>query len=248
MDDSRFDFDEVFDEDYLHFYEALLTPERTKAAVDLIWKVMALEPGMRVLDLACGHGRIANRLAARGLKVTGLDASPRFLDLAREDAKERGVEVAYVRGDMRAMPEDWTGRFDRVVNWFTAFGYFSDQENRTVLKEAARVLRARGTLLIEMANQPFLFRHFQPESVVERDGDWMIDRRSYNPVTGRIEETRTIIRGGRSRTLHFFVRLLSIPELRDWLLDAGFSRVDALGEGGGVLTSESRRALTLATR
>jgi SAM-dependent methyltransferase len=79
---------------------------------------------MEVLDLACGHGRIANRLAARGARVTGLDATPLFLDLARRDANARGVDVDYLEGDMRTLP--WTGRFDRVVNWFTAFGYFDD--------------------------------------------------------------------------------------------------------------------------
>ena len=51
---------------------------------------------MEVLDLACGHGRIANRLAQRGAQVTGLDATPLFLEQARRDAAERGVEVDYV--------------------------------------------------------------------------------------------------------------------------------------------------------
>jgi cyclopropane fatty-acyl-phospholipid synthase-like methyltransferase len=32
---------------------------------ELIWRLLELEPGMEVLDLACGHGRIANVLAAR---------------------------------------------------------------------------------------------------------------------------------------------------------------------------------------
>ena len=77
-----------------------------------------------MLDLACGLGRIANRLAARGARVTGLDASPLFLDRARQDAAALGVAVDYVAGDMRALP--WAGRFDRLVCWFTSFGYFDD--------------------------------------------------------------------------------------------------------------------------
>jgi ubiquinone/menaquinone biosynthesis C-methylase UbiE len=88
---------------------------------------------------ACGHGRIGNRLAERGCHVTGLDATAMFLERTRRDAQARGVTVEYVHGDMRHLP--WTGRFDRIVNWFTAFGYFDDQENRQVLAEAARTLR-----------------------------------------------------------------------------------------------------------
>ncbi len=107
------DREATFDDDYLYFYEELLTPERTAAEVELIWKLLDLVPGLELLDLACGHGRIANPLAERGVLVTGLDATPLFLELARADAAERGVDVEYVEGDMRSIP--WSGRFDRVL-------------------------------------------------------------------------------------------------------------------------------------
>jgi 2-polyprenyl-3-methyl-5-hydroxy-6-metoxy-1,4-benzoquinol methylase len=110
---SEFPREDAFDEDYLYFYEELLTPERTAAEVELVWKLLELEPGLALLDLACGHGRIANPLAERGVHVTGLDATPLFLDLARKDAAERGVDVEYVEGDMREVP--WVERFDRVL-------------------------------------------------------------------------------------------------------------------------------------
>ncbi|HYT26287.1 MAG TPA: class I SAM-dependent methyltransferase, partial [Actinomycetota bacterium] len=52
------------------------------------WHVahVGVRPGMDVLDVACGHGRIANRLAEHGCPMTGLDATPAFLDRARRDA------------------------------------------------------------------------------------------------------------------------------------------------------------------
>src|SRR5688500_10257844 len=121
---SEFPRDEAFDEDYLYFYEELLTPERTAAEVERVWKLLELEPGLELLDLACGHGRIANPLAERGVRVTGFDATPYFLELARKDAVERGVEVEDIEGDMRSLP--WSERFDRILCWFTSFGYFSD--------------------------------------------------------------------------------------------------------------------------
>jgi 2-polyprenyl-3-methyl-5-hydroxy-6-metoxy-1,4-benzoquinol methylase len=46
---------------------------------------------MEVLDLACGHGRIANRLAERGARVIGLDATSIFLNRPRHgDGRRRG--------------------------------------------------------------------------------------------------------------------------------------------------------------
>jgi SAM-dependent methyltransferase len=175
-----FDFDEVFDADYLFFYEPLLA-DVTEADVDAIWRLLKLEPDMAVLDLACGHGRIANRLAERGARVTALDATALFLDRARRDAASRGVDVNYVEGDMRVLP--WTDeRFDRVVSWFTSFGYFDDTDNRRVLQEVHRVLRPDGRLLIENNNLVELLPRWQPALVTERNGHFAIDRSCFKPA------------------------------------------------------------------
>src|SRR5688572_30699278 len=72
----------LFDEDYLHFYETILTPERSDEETEVALGLGGLQPGMAVLDAPCGHGRIANRLAGHGIRVTGLDASGLFLDVA----------------------------------------------------------------------------------------------------------------------------------------------------------------------
>ena len=46
-------------------------------------ELLALEPGHRVLDIACGGGRLARRMAALGARVTAIDQAPDFIDLAR---------------------------------------------------------------------------------------------------------------------------------------------------------------------
>jgi 2-polyprenyl-3-methyl-5-hydroxy-6-metoxy-1,4-benzoquinol methylase len=117
-----FDAAEMYDEDYLYFFAG--PGDRTEfaahgpvvpgadssgaAAAELAWRLLDLRPGMSVLDLACGHGDLANRLAARGCRVTGLDSSAVFLDRARADAAASGVSAEYLAGDMRQIP--WTGR------------------------------------------------------------------------------------------------------------------------------------------
>jgi SAM-dependent methyltransferase len=238
--------EEVFDEDYLYFYETFLTDELSDRQAELLWTLLELEPGMDVLDLACGHGRIANRLAARGARVVGLDATPLFLERARADADARGVRVEYVEGDMRDVP--WEGRFDRVISWFTSFGYFDDDENRRVLWEAHRALRPGGSLAIENNNLPELLRRWQPATVVERDGDFAIDRSTFDPTTGRAVTERVIVRGGRSRRFEFQVRMFVAIELRDWLLETGFESVEFYDGEGKPLTADGRRMITVARR
>jgi SAM-dependent methyltransferase len=139
--------EELFDEDYLRFFGPRLD-ETADAGAALVWDLAGLAGGSDVLDLACGHGRIANRLATRGARVTGLDAVPLFLDRARADAAARGVAVDYVHGDMRDLP--WTGRFDAVVSWYTAYGYFDDDQNRAVLDGVHRALRPGGRFVVEL--------------------------------------------------------------------------------------------------
>jgi SAM-dependent methyltransferase len=237
---------EVFGDDYLHFYEGFLTDELSDAQVERIWNLFGLEAGMDVLDVPCGHGRIANRLAARGARVTGLDTDSLFLERARADATTRGVEVEYVEGDMRSLP--WEERFDVVLNWFTSFGYFDDEGNRAWLREARRTLRPAGRLVIELHNRDAFARNWLPVTMSERDGDLLVDRHRFDLLAGRTVTERFTVRDGRVRTSEFSVRFFTFTELRDWLLEAGFSAVDVSGHEGESLTMEVRRMVVVATR
>ena len=224
---SEFDFAGVFDEDYLYFYETFLD-ERTPEEVGRIIDLFELEPGAEILDCPCGHGRIANPLAERGYRVTGLDSTELFLDRAREDASARGVEVEYVHGDMRELP--WRDRFDGLLNWFTSFGYFSDEENKAVLRQFQDALKPGGRLVLETQNVTRIMLDAQPVHVVgERDGDVMIDRWEVDPETARFHTERLVMRDGRARKAHFSVRWFTVPELRAWVEEAGFENVRTPG-------------------
>jgi SAM-dependent methyltransferase len=230
---SEFEFEGVFDEDYLYFYETFLA-ERTPEEVERIVELFELEPGAEILDCPCGHGRIANPLAERGFRVTGLDSTELFLERARKDATARGVEVEYVHGDMRELP--WKDRFDGLLNWFTSFGYFSDEENQRVLRQFHDVLKPGGRLVLETQNVTRIMLNPRPIHVIgERDGDVMIDRWEVDPESARFRTERLVVRDGRARKAHFTVRWFTVPELRQSLEEAGFENVHTPG-----LTPDSR--------
>jgi SAM-dependent methyltransferase len=237
---------EVFGQDYLYFYESFLTDELSDGQAELIWSLLGLEAGDEVLDVPCGHGRIANRLAGRGARVTGVDADAFFLEHARRDAAERGAEVAYVQADMRDLP--WEGRFDAVVNWFTSFGYFDDDGNRAWLETVRRTLRPGGRLAIDVHNRDVFMRNRVPAAIVEREGDLVVDRHGFDVETGRESTERWMIRGGRVRKTEYSVRFYTYTELRSLLRDAGFSEVTGIGHDRAPLTLETRRMIVIATR
>jgi SAM-dependent methyltransferase len=238
--EDLFDAGAMYDDDYLHFYAGSGRP----AVADLPWRLLDIEPGMRVLDLCCGDGELANALAARGCHVTGLDSSRVFLERARETGA--GLDVEYVHGDMRDLP--WTGRFDRIVNWSTAFGYFDDATDRAVLGGIARALVPGGRLAMDLDNLTRFLATYTPSRVTEvRGEDMLVDRYRLDALTGRFEAQRTVVRDGRARRIAFVKRLFAFPELRDWLLAAGFSTVDGYGEDGTPLTSAHSRMVVVAS-
>ena len=237
---------EVFGEDYLYFYEEWLDDDLSNAQADLIWETLQLRPGDEVLDVPCGHGRIANRLAQRGARVTGVDADAFFVEHARGDAAARGVNVEYVHGDMRELP--WDGRFDAAVNWFTSFGYFDDEGNRAWLETVRRTLRPGGRLAIDVHSRDVFMRNRVPASVSEREGDLVVDSHSFDVETGREKTERWMIRRGQVRKTSYSVRFFTYTELRDLPLGVGFSSVEGVGHDRKPLTLESRRMIVIATR
>ena len=250
----------MYDEDYLYFFAAPpglsefavhgpVLPGADlpgEAAAELAWRLLDLRAGMSVLDLACGHGELASRLAARGWRVTGLDSSAVFLDRARAGAAAAGVSVEYMAGDMRQLPR--TSRFDRVISWSTAYGYFDDTTNRAVLDGIIRVLRPGGRLAMDLDNLTAFLASWCPSRVVaaRENGDMLVDRYHLDALTGRFEAERTVIRSGRTRSVNFVKRLFGFPELRDWLLAAGFTTVAGYGEDERPLTAGHRRMVIVA--
>lgn len=103
---------------------------------------VGVEPGMRVLDVACGTGNAAIPAARTGGAVTGLDLVPELLEGGRASASAAGVEIEWVEGDAEALPfED--AAFDRV---FSTFGHMFAPRHRQTADEMARVCRSGGAI------------------------------------------------------------------------------------------------------
>ncbi|WP_292102111.1 class I SAM-dependent methyltransferase [Mesorhizobium sp.] len=234
-----------FSEDYLHFSDVVNPPEKSDREVGAIWELLSLTQGSSVLELGCGYGRIANRLAEKGARVTGLDISPILLKKAKADAAERRLNVEYVRGDMRSLP--WRDRFDAVYLWYTTFGYFDEAGNERVIGEAAASLRKGGRLLIDLLNRFSLLREKSPTyEIVQRNNDLRIDIMNNDALTDRRNCERIVVRNGRIRRTRLSFRQYGFSECVRILRGAGFAAVDAYGQEGGPFTPDGQRLLVVA--
>ena len=109
----------------------------------LVAEVDGLPPG-RALDLGCGEGRNAIWLADRGWQVSGVDFSEVGLDKARHLAAERGVEVSWVRADLRDY-EPNHGAFDLVIVMYIQA---PAAQLADLMRKASAALAPGGILLV----------------------------------------------------------------------------------------------------
>ena len=249
MSSNDFDFERVFEpSNYLYFYADVLTPEQTKKEVEFLIRELGLRPPMNVLDLACGYGRHANRLAEIGCDVTGVDLTPGFLEIARKEAEEMGVsdKVRYVLGDMRKI--SFKEEFDRALLLFVSFGYFTDEENLLVLKNVNRALKPGGLFCFDISNRDVSLKNLPPCSMREKGDDLMIEKYVFESTTGRLNTKRIEIRNSKREDKHFFVRLYNPTEIRDLLERAGFSVLKIFGNWDGKPLDSSSTMIIIAKK
>ena len=103
---------------------------------------LALRPGTRVLDVACGNGNTAVPAAKAGAVVTGIDLAPYLIEQAITRAQKDGVEAKFEVGDVEALPYA-DESFDAVV---TMFGAMFAPRPDVVVSELSRVCRSGGVI------------------------------------------------------------------------------------------------------
>lgn len=240
-------FETIFDERYPDLFQPL--EEDPDEEVDGILRFLALPDGSAVEDLGCGRGRHAIRIARKGHKVTGVDISEFMLRMARKQAEAEGVEVEWVREDMRTFCR--YGAFDLALSLFTSFGFFSDEENLKVLRNIGNSLRPGGTLLLDLRNAgKGLSRLEDLDKTIDIPAGRLRLSARFDRQTMRTKVEHTLFRSDGIRISSAFdVRVYSMEELVVMLRKAGMEVKDFYGSlTGDPFTEDSTRMVTLAVK
>jgi SAM-dependent methyltransferase len=133
-----------------------------------------------ILEIGCGTGRVAIRLAEGGVDVVGLDLSEAMLRVAR--GKSVGIRsMSWVLGDMRSF--DLGGQFDLVIIPGHAFqNLTSANEQVSTLESIRRHLRDQGCLVVHLDHLDFAWLG---SLVGERGGRYEPAEQFRHPQTGR---------------------------------------------------------------
>jgi SAM-dependent methyltransferase len=173
MKNNNFWWQKIFDERYLKIYSFGITEERTNKELKFLLtfiKKKFKNRKIKILDLACGYGRHSLPLAENGYEVIGVDYSKYFLSLAKEKAKELKIKnVRFLRKDIRKI--NFKEEFDLVINMFTSFGYFDNNEdNIKVLKNVYESLKRGGYFILDLENPNFCWKFFLKNPQVTEEG------------------------------------------------------------------------------
>lgn len=231
-------YKEWFGEEYLELY-AHRDEGEAERDIDFVESLFSDSPPSAVLDLASGAGRHTAALQRRGYRALGIDLSKTLLAQAPDQPR--------VAGDMRRLPFA-AGCFDWVLNFFTSFGYFeSEDENRQVLHEVARVLTPGGGLMLDLFNREQVLANLESGETRNVGGRVVEIERWYDERSERVNKRIRLLGSEYPQTFLESVRAYSAEEVADALAGAGLGVTARYGSFAGERFShESPRLILVA--
>jgi SAM-dependent methyltransferase len=161
-------------------------------ALDAVAFLASVAGSRRVLELGIGTGRVALPLAARGLKVSGIDSSARMVEKLREKPGGDAIPVALGNFVDVKVP----GQFSLIyVVFSTFFGLFAQEDQIRCFDRVARHLTDDGLFVLEaFVPDVSRFDRGQRTSTIYLDTDTaVIDSAKHDPVTQRVHAAHMIV-------------------------------------------------------
>lgn len=158
-------FQSWFDTSYYHILYKHRNDKEAQKFINNLVQYLDIGSDQDILDLACGKGRHSVFLNQLGFKVTGVDLSRKNILQARVNSNAR---LNFKIHDMRTPMES---QFDLILNLFTSFGYFENQEEDVkVLTSIRDGLNSQGVAVIDFMNIHNVLERLVLEEKIYLDG------------------------------------------------------------------------------
>ncbi len=213
----------AFSEIYFNAFDEIYSIKRGEKETLFLINALKMKKGSRILDLACGQGRHAISFAQHGMNVAGVDASASLLKVAKQRARKAGVNIPFIKGDMRTYHN--TVKYDFILVLGNSFGYFSDMDNEQVLSNISTSLKKGGLLVLDLPNSPGMLRHEIVGAWTQRipGGKLTTHMISFNPKTFQIAMQWRILQNKKKTSFNGMLRLYTPPEINHLLIERNLS-------------------------
>jgi SAM-dependent methyltransferase len=126
-------------------------PEIIDRAVAWLVETLGLRAGDAVVDLGCGPGLYAARLAERGLRVTGVDYSRRSIAYATQYASEHGLDITYRYQNYLTLDDE--GQYDAALLIYGDYCPLAPAQRRQLLANVRRALKDGGRFVLDVTTR-----------------------------------------------------------------------------------------------
>jgi ubiquinone/menaquinone biosynthesis C-methylase UbiE len=183
------------------FYSSTVGDRVSDPATAALLDLVPGKPEARILDLACGHGRVARELARRGGRAVGVDLSSALLERARAAEDREPLAIEYIHGDVTERGVLEGEVFDGVV---CNFGLTDIDDLAAAIATVARVLGPDGFFVFSILHPCF-------PGAAEVSASWSPDGGYYQEEWWRAEKRLSQLRqraGSNHRMLSTYLNTL----------------------------------------
>lgn len=208
----------------------LASRKETTISSTIEW-ILNKVPGdcLNILDLGCGPGLYAEKLAERGHLVTGMDFSANSIQYAKESAIREKLNISYMQQDYLKLEEK--NRYDLILLIFTDFGVLTPDQRNTLLGNIYRALKPGGTFIFDVLNE-------NSEVQEPATKDWELSEKGfwrnhhylaltesfyYEKQKVTLSQHIVIDEDGGTEVYRFWIHTFSHSDLGEIMSSAGFS-------------------------
>lgn len=234
---------ETLFENYGEKYDNESFAQGTIGECDFIEKEINHNKSLKIIDIGCGTGRHAIELSKRDYSITGIDLSESLLEKAREKAKQKGLQIDFLKHDARNLPFD--KKFDVAI--MMCEGSFplmeTDEMNYEILKNVSQSLKKNAKFIFTTLNGLFPIFNSIGEFCASNtdDGNATYHKNTFDLMTFRdysitkVEDDNGIEKEFECNERYY------IPSEITWLLKTlGFTKIEFFGAKLGAFSREDK--------
>ncbi len=207
------------------------TPQAIDDTVAHIHK--RIRPGSRILDLGCGPGLYAGRLAALGHHVTGVDFSENSIEYAKSRPETARYDIRYMQANYLEL--SFAEEFDLVMMIYCDFGVLIPDDRALLIELIHKALKPGGRFFFDAITEDAADRLVYGTSWESENGGFfgpepyvcLNDSRRFTAEKATLDQHMVIFEDGSSKLYRFWNHYFNLEDVHRMFLSNGFSGVRA---------------------